>query len=414
MVRSLLSNSLFRDTAKLVSGTAGGRVILLIALPVVTRLYDPEDFRLLAVFVALVSTISVAACLRFEIAIPLARNDDDAANLLALALLSATGVSVVTLALTGIAPESFALWISVPDIAPYLWLVALGIFLAASYTALQFWATRMHRFGIIARTRVGQAATGAGTMLAMGWAGLAPLGLLLGNMLTLGAGGLSLAAQALRYDSECLRAITRPRLNETLRDYRRYPVFSTPEALANVAGIQIPILIIAARAGGEAGQLFLAMQVMAAPMTLVGASVGQVYASRAAEELSKGTLGLFTRSMMRRLFLIGVGPIALAALLAPLLFALIFGPDWERAGWIVTWIAPWMLAQLVVSPVSMGLHVTGRQRAAMVLQGVGVVLRVGAVLAGVAFWEAGLIELYAISGIVFYLVYTFIITRFVI
>lgn len=408
-----MSNSLFRDTAKLVSGTAGGRVILLLALPVVTRLYDPEDFRLLAVFVALVSTISVAACLRFEIAIPLARNDDDAVNLLGLALLSATGVSVVMLALSGIAPESFALWIGVPDIAPYLWLVALGIFLAASYTALQFWATRMHRFGIIARTRVGQAATGAGTMLAMGWAGLAPLGLLLGNMLTLGAGGLSLAAQALRNDRERLRAITRPRLRETLRDYRRYPVFSTPEALANVAGIQIPILIIAAHAGGEAGQLFLAMQVMAAPMTLLGASVGQVYASRAAEELRKGTLGPFTRSMMRRLFLIGVGPIALAALLSPLLFPLIFGSDWERAGWIVTWIAPWMLAQLVVSPVSSAMLLLNKHFVLLLYRCFTVSLRIAAVLVLIhTDFSHLLVEVFSIANVTAYLVLALVVIFF--
>ena len=405
MLRRLMASSLFQDTAMLVSGTAGGRVILLLTLPVVARLYDPEDFRLLAVFVALVSTISVVACLRFEIAIPLARSDDDAVNLLALALLSVIGVSVVMLVLSSVSPESIALWIGVPDIAPYLWLVAPGIFLVASYSALQFWATRMHRFGVIGRTRVGQAATGAGTMLAMGWAGLAPVGLLLGNILSLGAGGLLLATQALRNDRKRLRAITRPRMRETLRDYCRYPIFSTPEALANVAGIQIPILIIASHAGDEAGQLFLAMQVMAAPMSLLGASVGQVYASRAAEELRKGTLGPFTRSMMRRLFLIGAGPIAVAALLAPLLSSLFFGSDWARAGVIVAWIAPWMLLQLTVSPVSMGLHVTGHQRAAMVLQVVGLALRVGAVALAASFPVAGTVETYAVSGAIFYLVY---------
>ena len=405
MLRNILANSILQDTAKLVLGTAGGRLILLLAMPAVTRLYAPEDFRLLAVFVALVSTASVVACLRLEIAIPLAQNDEDAANLLALALCSTAVLSIVLLTLSCIAPQAFADWLGVPEIAKYLWLVALGTFLMSSYSALQFWATRMRQFGIIARTRVGQATTGVVTMLGLGWVGLTPLGLLLGNMLTLGAGGISLSVQTLRNDRKHIRVINGPRMKQTLRQYLHFPIFSTPEALANVAGVQVPILLIAAMAKTEAGQLFLAMQLMAIPMGLVGASVGQIYSSRAQEALRDGTLHLFTVSIMRRLFLVGVGPIALTALLAPAVFPLAFGAEWSRAGVIVAWIAPWMLIQLMVSPVSMGLHVTGQIRVALLLQIFGLFLRAGAVGLAVQVPSLDAVASYAVSGVVFYTVY---------
>jgi O-antigen/teichoic acid export membrane protein len=407
----LISSTLFLDVAKLVSGTAGGRLILLLALPVATRLYDTEDFQLLAVFVALVGTFSVIAGLRFEIAIPLAETDGDAANLLILALLSAGGISSVLLVLAGTIPSSLAQLLGVAAFAPYLWLVALGVILVASYSALQFWTTRMHRFGAIARTRIGQAGTGAAAMLCLGWAGIAPLGLMIGHLLSMGAGGLSLAAQMLRSDDRLLREIEWRNLGAAFRAYQRYPLFSTPEALANVAGIQMPILIIAASSGEEAGQLFLAMQVMGAPMTLLGASVGQVYASRAAEELRNGSLYSFTMFMMRRLFLIGLGPIVLAAFLAPFVFPLVFGNEWQRAGIIVAWIAPWMLAQLVVSPVSMGLHVTGALQTAMLLQFLGLFLRVGAVMLAVYVGIDEQVELYAVSGAAFYSLYALVLIR---
>ncbi|WP_322868192.1 hypothetical protein U5922_017800 [Aquicoccus sp. G2-2] len=207
--------------------------------------------------------------------------------------------------------------------------------------------------------------------------------------------------------------MTRRSLAATLAKYRRYPIFSTPEALANVAGVQVPILMIAAMTGAEAGQLFLAMQIMAAPMTLLGASVGQVYASRAQEELRNGTLDQFTLSMMRRLFLIGLVPMATAALLAPPLFPVVFGADWARAGVIVAWIAPWMLLQLMVSPVSMGLHVTGRLRVAMLLQTFGLVLRAGAVGVAMQLPSLNAVASFAISGAVFYAVYGAVVSRVV-
>ena len=109
---------------------------------------------------------------------------------------------------------------------------------------------------------------------------------------------------------------------------------------------------------------------------------------------------------MRRLFLIGIGPIVLAAMLSPWLFPLIFGKDWARAGIIVCWLAPWMLLQLVVSPVSLALHVTNKQALAMILQFFGLVLRSGAVIWASFFWQHGLVLAFSVSSGLFYLLYS--------
>jgi hypothetical protein len=64
--------------------------------------------------------------------------------------------------------------------------------------------------------------------------------------------------------------------------YRRFPVYSTWEALANSAAIHVPVILVAAVAApDEAGYLMLAMYVLQAPMSLIGAAVGQVYLSKA-------------------------------------------------------------------------------------------------------------------------------------
>lgn len=399
---AILRGDFLRDVLKLSFGTLGGRLIALAALPFVTRLYSPDDFALLAVYLAIVSTVTVAACLRLEIAIPLADDDDDAANLLALALTGLAVVSGLALVLAVVMPDRLAGWLGKPAIAPHLWLVPLGIAFAGTYSAFQFWTTRARRFGHIARTRVGQAAGGVAVMLALGWAGVAPLGLLLGNMVNIGAGGFSLGARALRGDRGKMRAVSPRRMRETLRRYRRYPVYSTPEALFNVAGVQVPVLLIAAHAGAEAGFLLLAMQVMAAPMTLLGSSISQVYMSRAPDALREGRLAPFTLSIMRRLLMVGVPPLVLVGALAPWLFPLIFGPDWARAGEIVTWLVPWMALQFIASPVSMVMYVVGRQRAMLVLTTLGAVLRIGGVFLGMTGVLPTLIAGFIAGSILYY------------
>ena len=65
----------FKAVSVLVGGTAFAQLIGFICLPILTRLYTPEDYSVLGVYVAIVSILSVVSCLRFEIAIPIAKSD---------------------------------------------------------------------------------------------------------------------------------------------------------------------------------------------------------------------------------------------------------------------------------------------------------------------------------------------------
>lgn len=402
-VVALTRGGILRDVAKLVSGTVGGRLIALAAMPFVTRLYSPEDFALLAVYLGLVSLIAVIACLRLEVAIPLADSDADATHLLILSLGAMLLVGGIILIFVVFAPKQIANALGQPIIEPYLWLVPLGVVLVASYSAAQYWATRARRFGSIARTRITQAAMGVGTMLGLGWMGITPLGLLLGNMLNKGSGGLRLGLDAWRHDRRQLSAVSWHGIAETLRRHRRYPLLSTPEALANVAGVQVPIILIAAFADAEAGFLLLAMQVMFAPMALLGSSISQVYLSRAREEKHAGRLPEFTLGIMSRLIQIGVGPIILVGILAPFVFPVIFGQHWQRAGEIVAIIAPWTAMQFISSPVSMAMYVTNRQGMMFILTVIGFFLRTFSVLGAIIFYPKYVVAGFSAGSTVYYI-----------
>lgn len=409
-LRELVGGSFLRSVGVLAGGTFVAQLLAVCALPFLTRLYSPEDFRLLAVYLSVMTMISVAGCLRFDIAIPIPEREEDGAQLLALAL----GASATVAALVGtsvfIWPEQIAHALGQPGLRPYLWLLPLGIWMSTSFSAFQYWTTRRKRFSTLARIRVTQVSTGIGAQVGLGAAGIAPFGLLFGHMLYGGAGALALARQAWQRDPNALRAIRWPEMKRVLKDYQRFPKLSTLEAIANYASIQLPIILIAALAAGpEAGLLLLATRVMDAPLQLVGSAVGQIYLSRAPEEMRRGQLRRFTQSILCGLAAVGVVPILIAALSAPPLFALAFGDEWRRAGVLVQWMTPWLIFQFLASPVSMLLHVTGHQVRALALQLGGLLLRPGAVLlAWLAFgrFEA---EAYIVSGAIFYGVYILVI-----
>lgn len=404
-IEALLPKSAFlRNVGLLTSGTVLGQGVLALSLPVLTRIYSPEDFNLLAVYTSALGLITVISCLRFNIAVPLPEDDRVAMNLLVLALGSAAVFALLAGLPALLAPEQAAALLGQPAMVPHLWLIPVGVLFASSYDALQYWASRKRRFALVSQTRVTRAVAGAGTQIGIGSFAATPFGLILGQVVYSGVGVFGLLRSLLRHDADAIAGISRSSLARTASEYRKFPLFSVPEALFNTAGVELSILIIAAAAQGpEAGFLMLAMRVLGLPMGLVGASVGQVYLTEAPQRWRDGELAAFTRRMMWTLFKTGTPPMLVAAIACPFLFPLIFGDDWARAGIIVAWLTPMFILQFVASPVSMVLHVVGKLASAMWLQIAGGVLRVGAVIIAAQLAPNWITEALAVSGGIFYL-----------
>lgn len=402
-----MGNGFARAVGVLVGGTALGHAITAAALPILSRLYSPAEFGVLAAFAAITSTLAVAACLRYEIAIALPAADDEAISLVGVAAAAALVGGALLAILLLPSPVLAARILGQEALAPFLWLIPLCVTAGGLFSALQYWNVRRKAFSALAATRVLQSGAASGSQLAGGWLALGPGGLIAGPLMN-GLAGLAWLARRVR-TAQVRRAATLwgpARLWAVARAHRRFPLFSAPEALANAASIHLPILVIAAMAGAtEAGHLLLAMTVVQAPMSLLGSAVGQVYLSRAADEHRLGRLGELTSDVIGGLARTAVGPLVFIGLVAPVLFDVVFGAGWERAGIVVAWLTPWFVLNLLTAPISMAMHVCGRQRLALGLQIGGLALRLGGVwLAGLTmmgFWT----EAYAVSGLLFYGVY---------
>ena len=77
-------------------GAGAGQLSLLLATPILTRLYSPETFGLAASFISIVGLLSVVAGLRFEQAIPIPDSDEEARSLaqLSIALVAVTALVI--------------------------------------------------------------------------------------------------------------------------------------------------------------------------------------------------------------------------------------------------------------------------------------------------------------------------------
>lgn len=404
--------SFFRSVLVLVGGTAFAQGLTVLVLPILTRLYTPSDFSMLAVYASMLAVLGSVACLRYEIAISLPEDDQDGMALMLLALASAALWGLITGGLLYVFGEKLFGLIGHPELTRFSWLLPLGVWLQGSYSALVYWTSRKKQFGKVARTRLGQAITGATTQIALGWASVTSFGLVLGHFLNSCAGVFGLGASALKEHRKMIASVSLKKIGQIGCEYSRFPRYSTFEALANAGAMQFPVLLIAALAvGPEAGYLLLATRVMAAPMGLVGNSIAQVYLSGAPAQQRNGSLDSFTASVISGLVKTGVGPLVFVGIIAPSVFPVVFGEEWSRAGELISWMTPWFVMQFLSSPVSMALHVINNQNTALHLQVFGLVLRTGLVLVTFVFLSGFVTEVYAISGFFFYLIYFLVVLR---
>lgn len=389
----------------LVGGTAFAQIVGFICLPILTRLYSPEDYSVLGVYVAIVSILSVITCLRFEIAIPIPEQDKEAKSLLFLSLIiNLIFIAILYIFLFTIYPliKDFHV---IQQLSIWIWFIPLGVFLSGLYSAFQYWSTRRRRFKDIAQTRMIQAVFGNGTTLAIGVAGGGFGGLILGQLFSFGGGLLKLGKSAY-IDVHQVKKSTS--IKDIIVEYQNFPKYSTLEALANTSAIQLPLIIIATLiVGPEVGYLMLAMKIMTLPMSLLGATIAQVYYAQAAEKKQKGVLKEYTIDIIVQLQKISC-LIPLGTLILYFLIPFVLGEKWYRTGEVLLWMAPWFVLQFVASPISMVMHLQGKQKQMLILTVSGLLLRIGAIFVAVTFFGSYLAEAFALSSGIFYLLCYFV------
>ncbi|MCZ7675604.1 MAG: oligosaccharide flippase family protein [Roseovarius sp.] len=198
-------------------------------------------------------------------------------------------------------------------------------------------------------------------------------------------------ARADRGDAEGMR--------RALSAHRRFPLYSTWDALATNASTQVPVLLIATFAiGPEAGFLMLAMRVVGAPLQMIGNAVSQVYLSEAAASWRRNELHTLTKRVARNMFLFVSVPVFVGTVLAAPFFGDIFGEHWKRSGEIALWLAPMMAVRAIVNPISMVMNVVGKQRQMMMLKFLGFSVRSGAVVLTIVLFNDYFVEIYAIAS----------------
>jgi O-antigen/teichoic acid export membrane protein len=385
IIRKFLPRNRFaRSVSILAGGTAAGQGIVVLASPLLTRLYSPDDFGLLAVYASFLGIIGVVASLRYQLAIPLPEKDEEAAHVVVLSLLVVLGMSLLTALVVLFFAQSIAELSNTPALAGYMWLLPVGLLLMGSYQVFYYWAIRTRSFTAIARTKFTQSISM--TAMQLGGYALGPLALLLGRVFGSAAGTTSLSLLSIRNHGPIFRNVSLKDVAHAASRYRRFPIFSTWGGFFNTAGIQLPPLLFAAMFSPSAAGIFmLTHRVLAMPMSLIGRAIADVFFSHAIDAMRENRLAPLVAGIHEKLAHIAMPPALILILTGPDLFALTFGDEWRQAGEFAQWMAVFLYFQFIVSPLSQLVSILEKQAQGTIFQASLMAAQLIGILVGILF-----------------------------
>ncbi|MET0857969.1 MAG: oligosaccharide flippase family protein [Telluria sp.] len=395
----------WKNVSTVLAGATGAQVLPLLAAPLLTRLCTPAEMGAFSVWLGVIAVASVGATLRVDTAMVLDREEQQQRLCFGVVAYSAT---VLALAITLCAVAARAL--DVPAVRGMSWFglltIGMGTWLTAFTQTTLAYAASHNQFGKAAKAKVWASATIALSQLALLGAGLGSNALQAGQLMGLGAG---LCAAHLLLSPP--RARVGLKLDAEQRNYllrhQAFWRFSLPSSLLNALVGQLPLFMIGIKHGVLAAGLFaLTQRTLSAPISLLAASILEVFKRQAAHDFQTvGNCREVYRYTFKALALLALVPSVILFLFSPQLFSWVFGEAWRPAGELARILAPLCYLNFIASPLSYVFFVAGKQKIELLWQVALFVMTITVFLAPVSLHQSVLG--YAIGYSLLYLVYLY-------
>ncbi|MEM8486607.1 MAG: oligosaccharide flippase family protein [Bacteroidota bacterium] len=378
-----------KAVSTLLSGTLVALIISYLAQPVLARLYTPEAFGLLDALVAIIALLVPFATLRYEDALMLPENEEEALGILGLTFLLVLIVSGSCLLLLLFKDSLIAL---LPAAAQESTLLPHLLWIPPALAAIRFakltelWLNRKKAYAAISSGQVAQTGvmTAVRIVMAQFTNRMLPIGLISGYIAGYVASTIWYLRQITQLQKQFFRGIGNGTyIRFAARRYRRFPIYAMPSTLLNTLQSRLPVLLLLVFFGEAiVGYYGRAFALFAVPLSLIGYAISQVFFVEGADAIRTKTLPQLTTKVHSRLITVGLFPTLALMLTGPEVVRLFLGAPWETAGVYLRWLAPWFFLASIASPLTRIFDLLEKQRIEFVTSTTIFVLQISLFLYG--------------------------------
>lgn len=384
MSNSIFNNKFSRNVLTLMTGTIIAQAIPIVVTPILTRLYTPEDFGLLAIFSSITIVISSIATGRYELAIVIPESDHDAVNIAALGMLINTLFSFVLIVPFCIFNTEVTMLISNSNsISVWLYLVPIIVWFIGAFNILNFMATRKRLYKEISSANIYKSIISAMLQITIGILRKDASGLIIGQIsLFITSNYRLLQGVKEKYN---ISSISLPEIKRLSVKYDKFPKYSMFAGLANTSSMQITNILIAGIFGvSTLGLYSFTQKILGVPANLVSRAIGQVFFEEASrEKRDTGSVENTFKQTLKKLLLIGIPVFSFLYFIIEDAFAYFFGENWVAAGVYAKILIPLFFMKFCASPLMTMNMIFNKNEVGL-------------------YWQLGLLFIYLVSAFVGY------------
>jgi O-antigen/teichoic acid export membrane protein len=365
MLAKLLKADFVKNVFILITGNLISQALPILAAPILTRLYTPEDFGLLALFSSITIIASTMVSGKYELAILLPKEKSHAIHLVYLSTFLISLSSALMFFLIYFFESDIKAHLQNNLIVEWLYFIPPTVFLISFYQVLNYWNNRNKQFKEIAKSKVTQSISYVGTSMIAPYTSITSFGLIWGEFFGRLFSLLYLVLRLIKNSKA--KKINLRKMFLLAKKFHHFPKFTMFSSWFNTASIHTPAIILQIFFGSSVlGFYALAYRAVNAPLSLVGASVGQVFFQKASESQENlEELRKLTLSTYKKLFALGLIPISTIFIFGDYIFSFVYGKEWLLAGKMAQILAPWIFLVFTISPLTNLYIVLRKQKFAM-------------------------------------------------
>jgi len=342
-----------RNVLTLMTGTTVAQAIPLAISPILTRIYTPHDFGLLALFISISFIFGSIANAKYEQVIMLPKKDEDAINILALGFIISSTLTLILLFIVIFFNNYIATVLNNQEISSWLYFIPISVFFIALFNLLTYFNSRKKNYKDIARATIIKSLVMATVQLSIGFLKNGATGLISGQFLSQMFANMRLLKNIIK-NRPLLSKIRGVKIIALAKKYRDFPKFALPSNLANTLSQHLTTILISSfYSVATLGFYSLAQRVLGMPSALVGNAIGQVFFQEATEERQRtGTIIKTFDATVKRLIVIALPSFTLLFFMVESLFSFVFGEEWSVAGEYAKILIPYFFISLISSTLS--------------------------------------------------------------
>jgi O-antigen/teichoic acid export membrane protein len=386
MPASVRNSSFLKAFAILSSGTVIQTVIVLAVSPILSRLFTPEEFGVVGLFLAVTGILTPLAGASYHGAILLPRRQTDALNIFMLALLLPIVIGPLSLLIGSFIPDRF----QPVDLPKDQWLVyapliVFTVFIHQALTVYRNWEIRRTDYRNVFNSQIWMTVGMVITQLIAGVLSWGGMGLIIGHIM--GYVCPVIYMQRLLWKStrgRMFKVISLKHVWRLAKQHWQFPVYSTPSQVLFAASRNLPSFLLAAYfSTTEVGLYWFANRVLIKVEQSFGQHITRICFQRCAQRRNqnKPNLAIFLKST-GLLAAITVFPLAILIFFGPTIFSIVFGAEWERSGLYASWLCLFVVGIVITMPARSVLTVYEIQKLTVFLEVVRLPLLAGAFVVG--------------------------------